>query len=72
MEENNVFINNGFFVPNGNYSCIIGCDPFRYDKTKDNRKSDCAAYVYQPENVFVENYQFNDTFVMRYVDRAST
>lgn len=72
LEENNVFINNGFFVPNGNYSCIIGCDPFRYDKTKDNRKSDCAAYVYQPENVFVENYQFNDTFVMRYVDRAST
>jgi hypothetical protein len=72
MEMNNIYESNGSFIPNGNYSVRIGCDPFKYDKTKDNRKSDCAAYVYQMENLLNPDYPYSDTFVMRYVDRAST
>lgn len=71
-EANNVFERAGGFVPNGNYSMRIGCDPFKYDKTKDNRKSNCAVYAYQMEDLDNENYQYNDMFVMRYVDRAAT
>lgn len=70
--DNNVYERNGFFVPNGNYSIRIGADPFKYDKTKDNRKSNCAAYAYQMPDYINKDYEFNDTFVMRYVDRPST
>lgn len=70
--DNNVYERNGFFVPNGNYAIRIGADPFKYDKTKDNRKSNCAAYAYQMPDYINKDYEFNDTFVMRYVDRPST
>lgn len=71
-ETNNVYQRGGYFFPNGNYSLRIGCDPFKYDKTKDNRKSNCATYVYQMEDLENESNPYNDMFVMRYVDRAST
>lgn len=71
-EANNVFQRAGSFSPNGNYAVRIGCDPFKYDKTKDNRKSNCAAYAYQMEDLSNENSPYNDMFVMRYVDRAAT
>jgi hypothetical protein len=71
-EENNVYEKNGFFIPNGNYAIRIGVDPFKYDKTKENRKSNCAAYAYQMPDYINKDYEFNDTFVMRYVDRPST
>ena len=71
-EENNVYEKNGFFIPNGNYAIRIGADPFKYDKTKENRKSNCAAYAYQMPDYINKDYEFNDTFVMRYVDRPST
>ena len=71
-EENNVYGKNGFFIPNGNYAIRIGADPFKYDKTKENRKSNCAAYAYQMPDYINKDYEFNDTFVMRYVDRPST
>lgn len=71
-EANNVYQRGGYFSPNGNYSLRMGCDPFKYDKTKDNRKSNCATYVYQMEDLDDENNRYNDMFVMRYVDRAST
>lgn len=63
---------NGQFAPNGNYAIRIGCDPFKYDKTKDSRKSNCAAYAYQLEDLSDENSEFNDMFVMKYVDRPGT
>lgn len=69
---NDVFEKNGSFFPNSTYSVRIGADPFKYDKTKDNRKSNCAAYVYQMPDLLDESYEFSDTFVMRYVDRPST
>ena len=71
-EDNNVYEKNGFFIPNGNYAIRIGADPFKYDKTKENRKSNCAAYAYQMPDYINKDYEFNDTFVMRYVDRPST
>jgi len=71
-EPNNVYQRGGYFSPNGNYSLRIGCDPFKYDKTKDSRKSNCATYVYQMEDLENESNPYNDMFVMRYVDRANT
>ena len=71
-EANNVFQRAGSFSPNGNYAIRIGCDPFKYDKTKDNRKSNCAAYAYQIEDLLDESSPYNDMFVLRYVDRAAT
>ena len=71
-EMNNVFQRAGYFSPNGNYAIRIGCDPFKYDKTKDSRKSNCAAYAYQMEDLADNQNPYNDMFVMRYVDRAAT
>ena len=71
-EANNVYQRLGYFAPNGNYALRIGCDPFKYDKTKDNRKSNCATYAYQMEDLEDEKNKYNDMFVMRYVDRAMT
>jgi hypothetical protein len=71
-EMNNVYVKNGNYIPNGNYAVRIGCDPFKYDKTKDSRRSDCAAYAYQTEDGLDADSLFNDMFVMRYVDRAAT
>jgi len=71
-EPNNVYQRGGYFSPNNNYLLRIGCDPFKYDKTKDNRKSNCATYVYQMEDLENESNPYNDMFVMRYVDRANT
>lgn len=71
-EYNNVYESNGSFSPGGKYAIRIGCDPFKYDKTKDNRKSNCAAYAYQLEDLSDANSEFNDMFVMKYVDRPLT
>ena len=71
-EMNNVYQRAGYFAPNGNHALRIGCDPFKYDKTKDSRKSNCAAYAYQLEDLTNEDNPYNDMFVMRYVGRAST
>jgi len=71
-EQNNVILRNGYFFPNGSYATRLGCDPFRYDKTKDYRKSNCAAYVYQMPDVSDDQMAFHDMFTMRYSERANT
>jgi hypothetical protein len=71
-EPNNVFTRNGCFFPASNYAISIGCDPFKYDKTKDNRRSNCAAYAFQMEDLIDGSDEFNEMFVMRYVDRPPT
>ncbi len=71
-EKNNVILRNGYFFPNGMYATRIGCDPFKFDKTKDTKKSNCAAYVYQMEDATDERIAFVDMFTMRYVGRAAT
>ena len=66
---NAVVLNNGQFIPNYNYGGRIGCDPFKYDKTKENRRSNCAAFYYQmPDALFPDN-TYDDMFTLRYADR---
>lgn len=67
---NNVLKNGNNYLPNNNINFTCGCDPFKYDKVKDNRRSDCAAFVYKKFDV-IDNF-FNDAFVCRYKYRAST
>jgi hypothetical protein len=65
-EPNSVYENNGFFSPNNNVRGRIGCDPFKYDKTKDKRRSNCAAFYYQmPDPLYPEN-EFDDMFTLKY------
>jgi hypothetical protein len=70
-KPNNVFRRGAFYYPNNNYSIRIGCDPFKYDKTKDKRRSNCAAFAYQiPDKIFKTNY--DDMFVLRYAFREES
>lgn len=70
-EENKVFERGGKFYPNNNFSYKIGCDPFKYDKTKDKRRSNCAAYVYQiADDIFPS--EFDDTLVLKYAHRKES
>jgi hypothetical protein len=70
-EANNVYEKNGAFYPSGNYALRLGCDPFKYDKTKDGRKSNCVVYALQMENPLDPSF-YDEAFVMRYAGRANT
>lgn len=70
-EKNKVFQNGEKYIPNNNYSIRIGCDPFKYDKTKDKRRSNCAAYAYQiPDELFPS--EFDDVATIRYSYRPES
>lgn len=71
-EPNNVYEKNGKYFPNGNYANRIGCDPFKYDKVKDKRRSKCAAFNYQIEDDLHPNDVYNDMFTLRYSFRANS
>lgn len=71
-DPNKVYENNGKFLPNNNFAMRIGCDPFKYDKTKDKRRSKCSAYVYQIADPLAKDDLFNDTFVLRYSYRRES
>ncbi len=71
-EPNNVYEKNGRYFPNGNYANRIGCDPFKYDKTKDKRRSQCAAFNYQLEDQLNPDDIHNDMFTLRYSFRANS
>lgn len=58
------------FIPNNNYRFAIGCDPFKYDKVADNRRSDCAAFVYKKQGL--EKHEYDNFFVCKYKHRAPT
>lgn len=68
---NAVVKNNGNFLPNNNFANRVGCDPFKYDKTKDKRRSKCAAYNYQIKDDLYPNDPYNDMFTISYVHRAN-
>ena len=72
QNPNGVMLKNGLYIPTNTHLIRIGCDPFKFDKTKDSRRSNCAAYAYQLEDLANPEYAYNDTFVMRYSDMAST
>lgn len=63
---------NGKFVPMNNHHFRGGCDPFKYNKVKDKRRSDCAGFVGQMYDAADPNNPFNDAFVCRYRFRAAT
>lgn len=68
---NNVFLSSFGYAPNNVNNFRIGCDPFRYDKTKDKRRSNCAAFGYQlPDNIFKDTY--DDHFTIRYAFREES
>jgi len=71
-EPNSVYEKNGKYYPNGNYANRIGCDPFKYDKTKDKRRSQCAAFNYQLADEMNPNDIYNDMFTLRYAYRANS
>lgn len=71
-EPNKIFKNGTKFRANNNFAFRIGCDPFKYDKTKDKRRSNCAAFVYQIKDELHPNDEFNDTFTLRYAYRESS
>jgi len=71
-EPNNVYEKNGKYFPNGNYANRTGIDPFKYDKTKDKRRSQCAAFNYQIADELHPHDMYNDMFTLKYSYRASS
>jgi hypothetical protein len=69
---NRVVKRNDRFYPNNNFAFAIGCDPFKYDAVKDNRRSDCAAFVYKKYDPLNSKHPYNDAFVCYYRYRAVT
>lgn len=70
-DANNVVRDYYGFKPNNNYLMRIGCDPFKYDKTKDKRRSNCAAFGYQiPDPMFPDKY--DDMLTIRYALRRDS
>lgn len=68
-EPNKVYENNGKYLPNNNHAFRIGCDPFKYDKTKDKRRSNCAAFAYQIPDPIYPDEKYDDMLVLKYSDR---
>jgi len=71
-DANQVVARSGRYFPNNNHAFTAGCDPFKYDAVKDNRRSDCAAFVYKKYSPLERNSFYNDTFVAFYRYRAAT
>lgn len=71
-DANKVIKRNDRFFPNNNHRCTIGCDPFKYDAVKDQRRSDCAAFAYLKFDGLNASSPFNDSFFIRYRYRAAT
>lgn len=68
---NNVFQSGDAFMPDNNSVFRIGYDTFKYDKTKDNRRSNAAAFVYQMKDELFPS-AFDDMFVLRYSNRPAS
>ncbi len=71
-DANSVYYNNGKFLPNNNFAMRVGCDPFKYDKTKDKRRSNCAALAYQMTDDLFPDDIYNETFTLLYLKRPES
>jgi hypothetical protein len=69
-KPNDVYKDNLSYRPNNKY-IAIGCDPFRYDKTKDKRRSNCAAFAYQISDPLFPT-KYDDMFTLRYAYREES
>lgn len=70
-EPNKVVKTISGYKPNNNFAHRAGCDPFKYDKTKDKRRSKAAAFLYQIKDDLYPDDPYNDMGTVRYVLRAS-
>lgn len=70
-EPNKIFLQGATYFPNNGNEFRMGCDPFKYDKTKDNRRSNCAAFVYKLPDKMYPSF-FDDMFVLRYSYREES
>jgi hypothetical protein len=68
---NNVYFDGRSFRPNNTFAFRVGCDPFKYDKTKDKRRSNCASFVYQIPDAFYPT-DFDEMFVLKYAYREES
>ncbi len=71
-EQNKVYYRGGMFYPNNNDDIRIGCDPFKYDKTKDKRRSNCASFAYQMPNDLFPDDKYDNMFTLRYAYREDS
>lgn len=72
LEPNKVIKRNDHYFPNNTFMFRMGADPFKYDKVKDNRRSDGAALVYKMDDPLDKGNPFNNAFVCKYKYRADT
>lgn len=70
-EPNKVVYIGNSFRPNNVGGYGVGCDPFRYDKTKDKRRSNCAAFGYQISDAIYPD-KYDDYFTIRYSFREES
>lgn len=70
-EPNKVYKNLNAFLPNNNFLFRIGYDTFKYDKTKDKRRSNAAAFAYQIKDEMYPT-EYDDMFVLKYSYRPSS
>jgi hypothetical protein len=70
-EPNKVVKRNEVYLPNNYFTNVIGCDPFKYDKTKDKRRSNCAAFNYQLKDELNPS-EYDNTFTLRYSFRPES
>ena len=71
-EPNNVYERNGMFYPNNINSYALGCDPFKYDKTKDKRRSNCVGFVYQIPDPLYPDDIYDNSFALKYAYREES
>jgi hypothetical protein len=72
-EPNKVYLKESSgYCPNNNESYAMGCDPFRYDKTKDKRRSNCVGLVYQIPDPLYPDELYDNAFVLRYAFREES
>lgn len=71
VEPNKVYEMGGQFYPNNFEIFVIGADTFKFDKTKDKRRSNSAAFGYKIADATNPDI-FDDYFPIRYLYRAES
>lgn len=71
-EANRVEKRTEYYYPSNTHVYAAGADPFKYDKVKDNRRSDCAAFVGLKPDVNSSYPDYSGGFICRYLYRAAT